>query len=147
MSFAANIPVHVVSLNRRVGKARLLKLTKAAETAGEQIGADMRTALSTRKHGSSSQKEKTRAATAQSMKSRSIAREFTIVDIANFISGDPARRTMSRRELVEALNAAGLKTTRGNRWTVGALTRPLRKAKEHIQLQEEPDEGPIGFDT
>ena len=81
------------------------------------------------------------------MKSRSIAREFTIVDIANFISGDPARRTMSRRELVEALNAAGLKTTRGNRWTVGALTRPLRKAKEHIQLQEEPDEGPIGFDT
>ena len=146
---APGIPVHVVSLNRHVGRKSLLDLARQAELKGGKIGTDTKTALAEKKSrgASSGATAKTlHKMTESSLRTRSMEAWKTVTDIAIFISADSARQAMTRRALVESLNAANMKTTRGNPWTIGALTRPLQKAREHLALQNEADDGPAGFD-
>ena len=147
---APRIPVHVVSLNRLVGRKRLLDLARQAELTGGKIGTDTKAALAGKKSRGASvgaTAKTLRKATESSLRTRSMEAWKTVTDIAIFISADSARQVMKRRELVEALNTANIKTTRGNPWTIGALTRSLRKAREHLALQNEADDGPAGFDN
>lgn len=139
---AADIPVHVVSLNRLVGRRTLMKLAKEAETAGAKIGQNTTDALAGKSAGGihlGATAKTLRKATATSLRNRSEHAWHTVIDIAIFISADPIRRGWTKRELVAALNDAGIRTTRGNRWTMDSLTRPLRNAKAHIRLQDEPN--------
>lgn len=143
------IPVHVVSLNRMVGRNTLLKLARQAEAAGAKKSQDTKTAFQGKKARGSllgATQKTLRHATDTNIRNRSANAWKTVIDIAIFICADPIRRTWTRRELVAALNDAKIKTTRGNAWTIESLTRPLRKAKLHINLQDEPDENPVGFD-
>jgi DNA invertase Pin-like site-specific DNA recombinase len=143
------IRVHVVSLNRQVGKTKMLSLAKQAEAEGVKISQDTKTALSKKKASGvrlGAPKSVLEKATRSSTKQAAIAAWNTVTEIVRFISADPLRRDMTRRELVGALNKAGHKTARGRMWTIDALTRPLRKARAQLKLEDEPDEGPAGFD-
>ena len=146
----ADIPVHVVTLGRKIGRQSLLAAARIAEDEGVKIGRDIKSSLArtgARKAGSHASKKSLLKATAGSLRQRSVDAWMTVLNIVDFISADPIRIDWKRPQLVAGLNAASVKTTRGNVWTVGALTRPLRKAREHIKLQAEDDDGPTGFDA
>ena len=111
--------------------------------------ADTRAALQGKKSRGAllgSPKEALKIATTNSRRKRAETSWLKVIDITSFIAADPLRRELTKRELTKSLNAANIKTTRGNDWTMDALTRPLRKALAHIALQDEADDGPVGFD-
>lgn len=102
----AGIPVHVVSLNRLVGRTTLLRLAKEAEKAGAKIGQDTKDVLAEKSDrgmrlGASA--KTLQKATATSVQNRSEHAWQTVIDIAIFISADPIRRGWTKRELVAAL--------------------------------------------
>lgn len=143
------IRVHVVSLNRQIGKNKLLSLSKEAEAEGAKISQDTKTGLGKMRASNvrlGAPKSVLEKATRSSSKQRAIAAWNNVLDIVKFISADPLRRDMTRRELADELNDAGINTTRGNAWTKESVTRPRQKAMAQLKLEDEPDDSPPSFD-
>ncbi len=69
--------------------------------------------------------------------------ETNALKIADHLERHPHCQRMSRRELVEHLNAAGcwnVVSERNNTakpWTIGSLRKPLKRAREELRLREE----------
>ena len=70
-----------------------------------------------------------KAGRAASMKVRSEAAKVLAEQIADFLEEDPARQRLNRPALVPLLNAAKIRTTRGETFTISRLKRPHDAAK------------------
>jgi hypothetical protein len=52
--------------------------------------------------------------------------------IADYLSGDPARLSLTCGELARMLNTVGISPAHGGSWTVASLRRPLKEAREML---------------
>lgn len=81
-----------------------------------------------------------KAAARASARVRSDKAHALVQRIARFLEEDPERRKLTDAELAEALNRAGIYTSRNSPWTVAALRRPRRSAVEILRMEAEPDD-------
>jgi hypothetical protein len=77
-----------------------------------------------------------KAGRAASAKVRSAAAKGLAEQIADLLEEDPVLLKMKRPAFTSLLNAAGVKTTRGEAFTESRLTRPLRAAKAILATRE-----------
>lgn len=75
-------------------------------------------------------------------KVRALRASDKVLDLADFLAADPARQSKTAKELMNLLNSGGIQTSRGKIWSVSALRRPLRKAREELKVRAELDAMP-----
>lgn len=78
-------------------------------------------------------------AQANSKRVRSERAHDVVLSIADYIDAHPQTASMTAPEMVDALNAAGVKTGWGRSWTVSGLRRPLADARKEIAARRELD--------
>ncbi len=77
------------------------------------------------------------AATQKSLKVRQLRSHEIVLNIADFLKTNPRHSGKTVPELVDILNAAGIRTGWGRLWTDSALRLPLKRAREEVELRRQ----------
>lgn len=85
------------------------------------------------------------AAVRASARVRRTNAEVAIERIADVLAEAPVHESMTARALADLLNQRGIRTGAGRKWTVAALRRPLRDAKDLLAARAEMANLPSDF--